>query len=119
VQVRQADYAAAAAAVLTGEGQEDTVYELSGDTAWSLPELAATASELSGRSIVYRDLSAEDYGQALLGAGIPEFMVPFMVETHLAVADGVFAETTGDLSRLIGRPTTPLRDTLSALLGGN
>jgi NAD(P)H dehydrogenase (quinone) len=82
--------------------------------------LAATASELSGRSIVYRDLSAEDYGQALLGAGIPEFMVPFMVEElHLAVADGVFAETTGDLSRLIGRPTTPLRDTLSALLGGN
>lgn len=37
----RADYAAAAVAVLTGEGHENTTYELGGDEAWSFAEYAA------------------------------------------------------------------------------
>ena len=37
----RADYADAAVAALTGEGRAGRTYELAGDEAWSLPELAA------------------------------------------------------------------------------
>jgi NAD(P)H dehydrogenase (quinone) len=41
-----ADLAAAAVAVLTGDGHEGKVYELGGDVSWSLPDLAGVTSAL-------------------------------------------------------------------------
>jgi NAD(P)H dehydrogenase (quinone) len=114
----RADYAAAAAAALTGEGHEGTVHELSGDTAWTMAELAATVAELAGTPVRYVDLPVAEYRAALLGAGLPEPLAAMLSETDAAIAEGWLADTPGTLTKLIGRPTTPLRTTLAAALAG-
>ncbi|MEV4679285.1 SDR family oxidoreductase [Streptomyces kurssanovii] len=114
----RADYAAAAAAVLTGDGHLGRAYELSGDTAWSLAEYAAELSRQTGRTITYNEVPAETHLSILTGAGVPEQFARILVDVDAAIARGRLARTTGDLARLAGRPTTPLAETISAALAG-
>ncbi len=111
------DYAEAAAVVLTTDGHEGKAYELAGDVAWSHPELAQAIGEVVGREVVYQDLSPEDHTKALLAAGLDEGTAGFVVALDGNTRDGLLADTSGDLSRLIGRPTTPLVEGLRTLVG--
>ncbi|MEU9194295.1 SDR family oxidoreductase [Streptomyces hundungensis] len=104
----RADYAAAAAEVLTGEGHLGRAYELSGDVAWSFAQYAAEVAAASGKPIAYRPLSPEAHLAVLTDAGVPAPLAKILVDVDLAIARGRLAGTSGDLSRLIGRPTTPL-----------
>lgn len=110
------DFAAAAAVVLRTEGHDDAVYELSGDEAWGFDELAAAASEVLGRPVTYRAVSSEQRAADLAAAGLDEGTVGFVVALEENTRDGLLAETPGDLSRLIGRATTPLIDALRSAL---
>lgn len=110
------DYAAAAAVVLRTPGHEGAVYELSGDVAWSFADLAAAAAEVLGRPVVYRPVPSEQRRAGLLAAGLDEGTAGFVVALEENTRDGLLAETTGDLARLIGRPTTPLAEALRAAL---
>jgi NAD(P)H dehydrogenase (quinone) len=112
----RADYAAAAVAVLTGSGHENTIYELSGDTAWSYAELAAEVSRISGRTVTYRDLAADEHEQALREAGLPDAAASTYASFDRDIASGALADTPGHLSSLIGRGTTPLANWLTATL---
>ncbi|MFD3484305.1 SDR family oxidoreductase [Streptomyces sp. NPDC058665] len=112
----RADYAAAAATVLTGDGHLGKVYELSGDTAWSLAEYAAELSRQTGRTIVYSNVPGETLLGILTGAGVPEPMAAILVDVDKAIERGLLAGTTGDLSRLVGRPTTPLAESVAQAL---
>ncbi|MEV7681640.1 SDR family oxidoreductase [Streptomyces sp. NPDC088341] len=112
----RADYAAAAAAVLTGDGHLNAVYELSGDTAWSFAEYAAELSRQTGRTIAYSDVPGATRLEILTGAGVPEPFAAILVDVDHAIARGLLARTTGDLARLAGRPTTPLADTVAEAL---
>lgn len=112
----RADYAAAAAAVLTGDGHLNTAYELSGDTAWSLAEYAALLSELTGEEIPYRNVPAAAHQEVLVAAGLPEGFAAILVDVDEAIGRGRLAGTNGDLARLMGRPTTPLAETVRAAL---
>ncbi|MCX4969961.1 SDR family oxidoreductase [Streptomyces sp. NBC_00654] len=112
----RADYAAAAAAVLTGEGHLNTAYELSGDTAWSFAEYAALLSGATGREIAYNNVPAAVHQEILVGAGLPEAFAAILVDVDEAIGRGRLAPTGGDLARLIGRPTTPLAETVTAAL---
>lgn len=109
----RADFAAAAAAVLTGEGHLNTAYELSGDTAWSLAEYAAEVSRATGKEIAYNDVPAAVHQEILVGAGLPADFAEILVDVDGAIARGLLAGTSGDLARLIGRPTTPLAVTVA------
>ncbi|MCX4520488.1 SDR family oxidoreductase [Streptomyces anulatus] len=112
----RADYAAAAAAVLTGDGHLNTAYELSGDTAWSLAEYAALLSELTGEEIPYKNVPAAAHQEVLVAAGLPEGFAATLVDVDEAIGRGRLAGTSGDLARLMGRPTTPLAETVRAAL---
>ncbi|MEV6394274.1 SDR family oxidoreductase [Streptomyces sp. NPDC051907] len=112
----RADYAAAAAAVLTGEGHLGQAYELSGDVAWSFAEYAAELSRQTGRTIEYRDVPAQTHLGVLTGAGVPEPFAEILVDVDAAVGRGLLERRSGDLARLTGRPTTPLADSVSAAL---
>ncbi|MFF8614013.1 SDR family oxidoreductase [Streptomyces sp. NPDC015350] len=109
----RADYAAAAAAVLTGEGHIGAAYELSGDVAWSLAEYAAEIARATGKEIAYRNVPATEHREILVGAGVPEFFAEILVDVDEAIGRGRLAGTSGDLARLIGRPTTPLAETVA------
>lgn len=104
----RADYAEAAVAVLNGAGHEGKTYELAGDEAWTLGELAAEISRQTGRTIPYKDLPEAEYAAALEGFGLPEGLARAIAGYDSAAAQGALFDDSRRLSRLIGRPTTPL-----------
>ncbi|MEU6588305.1 SDR family oxidoreductase [Streptomyces sp. NPDC046881] len=114
----RADYAAAAVAVLTGEGHENTTYELGGDEAWSFAEYAAELSRQTGREIVYNAVPVETLTDILTGAGLPAPLAGILAGVDVSIARGELVVSSGDLSRLIGRPTTPLAEAVTAALKG-
>ena len=115
----RADFAEAAAAVLLSDDpQAGRVYELTGDTAWSLPELAAEASAISGKQVVYTDLPTEQYATILTGAGLPDFVAQMLVDADTKISQGALGSVTGDLAALLDRPTTSLTDAVTQALKG-
>ncbi|KOX01352.1 SDR family oxidoreductase [Streptomyces sp. NRRL B-3648] len=114
----RADYAAAAVAVLTGEGHENTTYELGGDEAWSFAEYAAELSRQTGREIAYNAVSVEALTGILTGAGLPAPLAGILAGVDASIARGELVVSSGDLSRLIGRPATPLAEAVTAALKG-
>ena len=110
----RADYAAAAAAVLTGDPYSNKTYELAGDEAYTMTDYAAEISKQSGKTIPYVNVPEAAYAQALVGAGLPEGLAQFLAGTHTATANGDLYFTGNDLSTLIGRPTTSLSVAVAA-----
>jgi NAD(P)H dehydrogenase (quinone) len=113
----RADYAAAAAAVLVGDGPSNHAYELGGDTAFTLAEYAGTLSELTGEQIAYVDQPPAEYQAFLESVGVPGAMAQVLADSDLGLARGDLLVESGDLSGLIGRPTTSLADAIRAALG--
>jgi NAD(P)H dehydrogenase (quinone) len=106
------DYADAAAVVLTTEGHDGAVYELSGDTAWDHEEFAATAAHVLGTEVDLVQLAAEQQLQSLIAHGLDEATAGFVVALEQNTRDGALGQVSGDLARLLGRPTTPLATTM-------
>ncbi|MGH4010821.1 MAG: SDR family oxidoreductase [Pseudonocardiaceae bacterium] len=104
----RADYAAAAAAVLTAANHMNAVYELGGDEPFTLAELATEITRQTGTEITYHDLPVEEYTRALVGAGMPEPVAAQIADSNLGIARGEVYTDSGDLRKLIGRPTTTL-----------
>ncbi|MEU7859172.1 SDR family oxidoreductase [Nonomuraea sp. NPDC049141] len=113
----RADYAAGAAAVLTATGHEGRVYELAGDTAWTLADLAAEISQVTGKEVTYQNLPKDDYAGVLAGAGLPAPFAELMADVDVNVSRGWLADTPGTLSDLIGRPTGTVGEYVRSLLG--
>ena len=112
----RADYAAAAAAVLTSADQAGKVYELAGDEAYTLSQLAAEITRQSGKTVAYQNLPQADFKAALLGAGLPDPIAELLSASDVGAAQGGLFDDGHQLSRLIGRPTTPLAASVTAAL---
>lgn len=112
----RADYAAAAAAVLTRPNQASRVYELAGDTSYTLTEFAAALTQQSGQAVAYQDLPEAEYRAALIGVGLSEGLARLLADSDAGAAQGALFDNQRQLSQLIGRPTTPLAATLRAAL---
>lgn len=112
----RADYAAAAAVVLTQDGHAGRIYELAGDGAYTLAELAAEITRQSGKTVAYQNMPEADFKAALLGAGLPDFLATLLAESDVGASKGGLYDDGRQLSQLIGRPTTPLADMVKAAL---
>ena len=110
------DYADAAAAVVTQPGHAGKVYELSGDVAWSFSDLAATISAITGKHVVYTPVDTAQHAAILKSAGLDDGTIGFVTALDSNIRDGVLSETSGDLAKLIGHPTTPLAEGLADAL---
>ncbi|MFJ5392909.1 SDR family oxidoreductase [Pectobacterium sp. CHL-2024] len=110
------DFAAAAVAVLTQEGQAGKVYELAGDEPYTLAELAAEVSKQSGKNIGYQNLSEAEFTAALVSAGLPDVFAQIIADSDTGASKGGLFDDGKQLSRLIGRPTTPLSAVVKATL---
>lgn len=108
------DYAHAAAAVLVAEDQAGRIYELGGDNAFSMADLAAEITAATGKAITYQDLPAPEYAGMLAGFGVPEAFADILADSDLGIARGDLLVSTGDLRRLIGRPATSLSEAVRA-----
>ncbi len=112
----RADYAAAAAKVIAEEGHAGKVYELAGDNAWTLSELAAELSKQSGKSVKYQNLSEADFSAALKSVGLPAGLAEMLADSDTGASKGGLFDDSHTLSALIGRPTTPLAKSVKAIL---
>ena len=110
------DYAAAAARVISGDGHAGNVYELAGDHAWTLSELAAELSKQSGKNVTYQNMSEADFSAALKGVGLPAGLADMLADSDVGASKGGLFDDSHTLSKLIGRPTTPLSESIKAIL---
>ncbi|MFC4126114.1 SDR family oxidoreductase [Nocardia rhizosphaerae] len=113
----RADYAAAAAAVLTTDGHAGRTYELGGDDALTGAEIAAVIAEVAGRPVRYENLAETDYAAVLGEAGLPESVAAALADADTGIGAGLLEIRTGELAALIGRPVTPPVAAFRAMLG--
>ena len=109
----RADYAAAAAAVLVGDGHENQVYELGGP-AFTMADLADVVTEVSGTHVVSKEVSSPERVEILRGAGLDEAVAGFVAALDEATERGDLEVDPSVLSGLLGRPVTPLVDVVRA-----
>ena len=107
------DYAEAAVAVLTSESHENKMYELAGDEAYTLTELAAELSRQSGKVIPYNNLSETQYADILKSFGLPAGIAEMLANSDTGASKGGLFDDSHVLSKLIGHPTTPLAKVLA------
>lgn len=111
----RADYAAAAVAVLTGEGHGNQVYELAGDIPYTRAELATEVSKQTGKTIAYHDLPEAEY-EKILTNFLPPELARILADAEAKAAAGALDDQSHTLSRLIGRPSTLLADAVASAL---
>ncbi|WP_216897035.1 SDR family oxidoreductase, partial [Nocardia alni] len=112
----RADYAEAAAVVLSTDGHAGQVYELGGDEHVTYSGLAQSFSQISGRPVRYRDVPEADYARTLRQAGLPTPMAQAMADVDTGVRKGLLHVDTGDLAKLLGRPAASPADVLRTAL---
>ncbi|WP_133010665.1 SDR family oxidoreductase [Marinomonas flavescens] len=112
----RADYAEAAAVAITAENQAGKVYELAGDNAFTLAEYAQKISQISGKSVVYQNLPEAEYAKVLVQVGLPEGLAVILADSDVGASKGGLFNDSKTLSTLIGRPTTPIEDSIKAAL---
>lgn len=102
----RADYAAAAARVISEDGHAGKTYELAGDAGWTLSQLVAELAKQSGKKVVYQNLSEADFAAALKGVGLPAGLADMLADSDTGASKGGLFDDSHTLSKLIGRPTT-------------
>lgn len=113
----RADYAEAIAVVALDRAHQGKVYELAGDEAYRLADMATEVSRHSGKTIGYASLPEADYAAMLAGFGLPEGFAKALADSDVQASKGALFDDSRTLSRLIGRPTTPMAVTVKAALG--
>lgn len=114
----RADYAKAAATVLLLENQTGIIYELAGDTAYTLTELTKEISKQSGKKITYSNMPEAEYKKTLITMGLPEKIAVLLSESDTGASKGGLFDNQSQLSKLIAKPTTPLTKSVSETLNG-
>lgn len=112
----RADYAEAIAVTAAGAGHDNKVYELAGDTGFTMADLAAEVSRQTGKTIGYTNLPEATYAETLTGFGLPEGFAAVLADCDVQTAKGALFDDSHTLSKLIGRPTTPMAETIKAAL---
>jgi NAD(P)H dehydrogenase (quinone) len=110
------DFAEAAAVVLTSDGHQGKVYELAGDKAYTLKELAAEVYKQTGKDIPYNNLPEADYASILTNIGLPEGLATAIAGWDTAASKNDLFDDSHQLSKLIGRTTTGLTESVAAVL---
>jgi NAD(P)H dehydrogenase (quinone) len=111
----QQDYAEAAAAVLAGNGHENTIYELSGKLL-SQDELVSALATVLGKEVAVQHVDDATYADIMKGAGVPEFIIPFLVDIQKGISDGALEIESNDFEKLLGRPATPVSKALTQIV---
>lgn len=113
----QQDYAEAAAAVLSGDGHENTVYELSGKVL-TQEEIAAALGSVLGKEVIVQQVDDATYADIMQAAGVPDFVIPILVEIQRSIRVGSLDVESNDFEKLLGRPATPIQEGLSQIVNG-
>lgn len=112
----RADYAEAIAVTAMDPAHDGKVYELAGDVAYTMAEMAAVVSEVAGKPVAFVNMTEAEYAKALEGFGLPAGFAAVLAQCDAVAANGALYDDSHTLSTLIGRPTTPMAETVRAAL---
>ena len=115
----RADFAESAVVVLTENGHEGKIYELAGDEPYTLADYAAEIARQTGKNIVYNNLPVGEYAKVLESFGLPGFVAEAIAGWDVSASNGDLFNDSKTLSKLIGRPTTPLSEVVKNALAAN
>ncbi|KIC95467.1 SDR family oxidoreductase [Flavihumibacter solisilvae] len=114
--VTRSDLGEGIATLLLQDGHENKKYTLSNSESWSFTDISAIISNISGRSISYRNISKEEYiNHQVSKHNLPPFVAEFLANWGIAAQEGEFAETDNMLEQLLGRKPTGLEEFLPGL----
>jgi NAD(P)H dehydrogenase (quinone) len=82
-----------------------------------MDHFAAEVSRHSGRPVKYVNQSEAEYAKTLEGAGLPPPVAALLASTSYLASEGQLENNDRQLSKLSGRPTTPIGETIKAALG--
>jgi NAD(P)H dehydrogenase (quinone) len=105
----RADCAAALAAVLASDSTESKTYTLTGNEKMTTAEIAAVASEVLGKKIEVIQLSDEQLAGGMKAAGVPDFLIPFLIGFEANTRLGEADIETGDVELLTGKKPGKVR----------
>ncbi|UAL47748.1 SDR family oxidoreductase [Sutcliffiella horikoshii] len=111
----QQDYADAAVAVLTGNGHENSIYELSGKLL-TQEEFVSALGNVLGKEVPLQQVDDNTYADIMKGAGVPDFLIPFLVEIQTGIREGTLEVESNDFEKLLGRSATPISDGLNQVV---
>ncbi|MCF2826030.1 MULTISPECIES: SDR family oxidoreductase [unclassified Pseudoalteromonas] len=109
----RADYALAAATILSSAGHDNSVYELAGDHAFTIAGLAQAVSKHTQVEVKAKFVSDEEYLAHLVALGVPAAFAALLVDAEAQAQQGYLATQSNALSQLIGRPTTTVAQSLA------
>ena len=112
----RADLAEAIAVVAATPGHAGKIYELAGDSAFTMAEMAAEVSRLTGKTIPYNSLPPEVYAGILQGFGLPAGFATMLADADVQAQSGALHDDSRTLSRLIGHPTQTMQAAVAAAL---
>lgn len=111
----QQDYAEAAAAVLSGQGHDNTIYELSGKLL-TQNEIASALGHVLGKEVPLQQVDDAAYADIMKGAGLPDFLIPMLIGIQKGIREGTLEMESHDFEKLLGRPATPIHEGLSQIV---
>jgi len=112
----RADFADAAVKTLLLDDQAGHVYELAGDAAYTMEDFAAEIAQQAGKEVLYKDMPEADYRDVLVTAGLPDGLAALLADSDSGASKGALFDDSCDLSRLIGRPTTSMKESVADFL---
>ena len=110
------DFAEAIAVTALDDAHTGKTYELAGDTGYTLADLAAEIASQSGKPVAFANLPQAEYAKVLEGFGLPAGFAAVLADSDARAGEGALFDDSRTLSRLIGRPTTPMADAVRAAL---
>ena len=113
----RADLAEADAIIVAGNGRMTGITPpLTAADAVTMADLAAIASEVSGREIQHVTVTDDAWRDARVAAGMSPVYAEMLLGTFRAARCGDFAAVDPALGQLLGRPPRSLRDVLAGFL---
>jgi NAD(P)H dehydrogenase (quinone) len=112
--ISRADCAAAAAAVLTGDGHDGQTYEITGPEALSQTDIARLLTEVSGRPVTMIRTGDRRLRWGLSRVGMPKAVASAVVDLGIATREGYFDVVDLSFEHLVGRRPQTLREVLIA-----
>ncbi|MFJ8235492.1 SDR family oxidoreductase [Ureibacillus sp. NPDC094379] len=113
----QQDYAEAAATVLSNITHENTIYELSGKPL-SQEEFVSVLGDILGKEVPVQQIDDANYTENMKAAGIPDFVVPILVDIQRSIREGSLDVESDDFEKVLGRPATPIKEALTQIVNG-
>lgn len=89
--------------IISPDRHTNQVYEITSSISRTLDDYATMLSEVSGKEIIYRDISVQEYVDGLESAGQPDDIIDMSKLSAITIADAALNLTTDDLEKLLGR----------------